>query len=81
MVKEQYKALQDHLRNLLTSLIQDCIDHNEVIVKDARKAAQLIYMMVDGAYFYLSLIDNKRNSTKNWFSSGSMPTSSWAFSG
>lgn len=60
VVKEQYKALQDHLRNLLTSLIQECIDHNEVIVKDARKAAQLIYMMVDGAYFYLSLIDNKK---------------------
>lgn len=60
VVKEQYKAMQDQLRNVLTALIQDCIDHGEVTVKDADKAAQLIYMMVDGAYFYLSLVDNKK---------------------
>jgi AcrR family transcriptional regulator len=60
VVKEQYKALQDQLRNILTALIQDCIDHDEVIVEDAHTAAQLIYMMVDGAYFYLSLINNKK---------------------
>lgn len=60
VVKEQYKALQDHLRSILTALIQDCIDHNEVIVEDAGNAAQLIYMMVDGAYFYLSLITDKQ---------------------
>lgn len=59
-IKEQYKALQDQLRNVLTALIQDCIDHDEVIVKDAHDAAQLIYMMVDGAYFYLSLINDKK---------------------
>lgn len=60
VVKEQYKALHDQLRGMLTALIQDCIDHDEVIVKDAHKSAQLIYMMVDGAYFYLSLISDKK---------------------
>ncbi|HTE23815.1 TetR family transcriptional regulator [Flavitalea sp.] len=60
VVKEQYKAMHDQLRSILTALIQDCIDHDEVIVKDSRKAAQLIYMMVDGAYFYLSLINDKK---------------------
>lgn len=60
VIKEQYKALQDQLRNILAALIQECIDNDEVIVKDANKAAQLIYMMVDGAYFYLSVVTEKK---------------------
>lgn len=58
-VKDQYKVMQDQLRAILTVLIQDCIDHGEVIVADATNAAQLIYMMVDGAYFYLSLVNDE----------------------
>ena len=54
-VKTMYKNLTDSLRERLTSLIDRCIAAQLIEDNDPRRTADLIFALVDGAYFYLSL--------------------------
>ncbi|WP_257670656.1 TetR family transcriptional regulator C-terminal domain-containing protein [Parapedobacter tibetensis] len=58
-VKLMYKALTDSLRERLTLLIQRCKQEKVLRVADPRRTADLIFALIDGAYFYLSLAANK----------------------
>lgn len=59
-VKEMYRNLTDSLRARLTSLIQRCIDMQLIEVDNPRLIADLIFALVDGAYFYLSVSANAK---------------------
>jgi AcrR family transcriptional regulator len=64
-IKRKYKALLDMLRKKLEELITNCANLNVVSTKDPRLAADLIFVLVDGAYYYLSLVeDNKEYEHK-----------------
>lgn len=54
-VKEMYRELTISLRVRLAELIQRCKDSELVAVDDPRLTADLIFALVDGAYFYLSV--------------------------
>ncbi|MBX2924792.1 MAG: TetR/AcrR family transcriptional regulator [Chitinophagaceae bacterium] len=58
-VKEKYKILLDTLRGNLKKLIQDGNKKGVLSVKDPELAADIIFVIVDGAYYYLSLVQNK----------------------
>lgn len=59
-VKAKYQRLTDTLRARLTSLIERCRTARLIEVDDPRWTADLIFVLVDGAYFYLSMApDNK----------------------
>lgn len=58
-VKEHYKNLHDGLRNLLTKALQEAKDHSVVDVADVEKTADLIFIFVEGAYYYLSMVTEK----------------------
>jgi AcrR family transcriptional regulator len=59
-IKEQYKGLLDNLRKTLEQLIIDCKDEKKIVVKDPALAADIIFVLVDGAYYYLSLTSDKK---------------------
>src|SRR5690606_30722975 len=59
-VKENYKVLLDTLRGNLRALIGECNQQGVLKVKDPAAVADTIFVMVDGAYYYLSLVSNKR---------------------
>lgn len=59
-VKESYKVLLDTLRGNLRVLIEECNQQGVLKVKDPAGVADTIFVMVDGAYYYLSLVGNKR---------------------
>lgn len=59
-VKENYKVLLDTLRNNLRDLIEECNQQGALEVKDPAGVADTIFVMVDGAYYYLSLVSNKQ---------------------
>jgi AcrR family transcriptional regulator len=59
-VKENYKVLLDTLRNNLRDLIVECNQQGALVVKDPARVADTIFVMVDGAYYYLSLVSNKQ---------------------
>lgn len=54
-VKGMYKNLTDSLRKRLAALIERCKAAQVIEVDDPRRTADLIFALVDGAYFYLSL--------------------------
>jgi AcrR family transcriptional regulator len=58
-VKEHYKNLHDGLRILLTEALQDAKAHGVIDVKDVEKTADLVFIFVEGAYYYLSMVSNK----------------------
>nr|WP_068892789.1 TetR family transcriptional regulator [Pedobacter panaciterrae] len=59
-IKAKYKTILDSLRFALTSMIERCTEKNFIKVEDPKTAADLIFVLVDGAYFYLSLENDKK---------------------
>lgn len=58
-IREKYKALLDSLRQTLAELIAQCKAEGALQVEDPDGAADLIFILVDGAYYYLSLVNDK----------------------
>ena len=58
-VKAHYKKLHDDLRILLTENLQEAKDHRVIAVDDVENTADLIFIFVEGAYYYLSMVGNR----------------------
>ncbi|WP_460672208.1 TetR/AcrR family transcriptional regulator [Larkinella ripae] len=58
-IQTRYKTLLDSLRQKLASLIQDGADSGALRTQDAYQTADMIFVLVDGAYYYLSLVKDK----------------------
>lgn len=58
-VKLKYKILLDTLRANLAEIIRECNQKGVLSVKDPVLAADIVFVIVDGAYYYLSLVTNK----------------------
>jgi len=54
-VKSKYKIILDSLRQGLTTIIEQCNEKGLTAIKEPQIAADFIFVLVDGAYFYLSL--------------------------
>ncbi len=63
-IKSKYKTILDSLRLALTGMIEQCNKKDLIKVEDPKNAADLIFVLVDGAYFYLSLENNKKIYTE-----------------
>lgn len=59
-IKDKYKVLLDTLRERLQQLIIDCNDMDILSVENPAHTADLIFVLVDGAYYYLSLVSDKK---------------------
>ncbi len=70
-IKAAYKDLHENLRLLLAKAIEEAKNNGEVEVENPKEAADLVFILVEGAYYYLSLYDNdeeyksKLNKYKN----------------
>lgn len=56
-IKAAYKDLHENLRFLLVEAIKEAKKNGEVHVENPGDAADLIYILVEGAYYYLSLYE------------------------
>lgn len=59
-IQEKYRAVLQALRSRLAILITRCNTNKEIKVSNAETTADLIFVLVDGAYYYLSLIRDKK---------------------
>jgi len=59
-IKVKYKVILDTLRQNLAAIIQECNAKGLTMIEDPKIVADLIFVLVDGAYFYLSLEDDKK---------------------
>jgi len=54
-IKSKYKVILDSLRQGLAAIIEQCNEKGLTTIKAPQTAADFIFVLVDGAYFYLSL--------------------------
>lgn len=59
-IRDMYKKLLDSLRTILSSHIELCRSEGLLNVDQSDATADNIFILVDGAYFYLSLVSDKR---------------------
>jgi hypothetical protein len=59
-IKEKYKKLLDTLRQNLEELIIECKQKGVLSVKDPALTADIIFVLVDGAYYYLCLVTDQK---------------------
>jgi AcrR family transcriptional regulator len=62
-IKIKYKTILDSLRLALSSMIEQCNAKQLTNIPDPKTAADLVFVLVDGAYFYLSLENDKKAYT------------------
>lgn len=65
VIQEKYRNVLNALREQLEILITTCKINKEIKVEDPATAADLIFVLVDGAYYYLSLISDKKEYKKH----------------
>lgn len=58
-IKEHYKNLHDHLRLLLTDALQAAQNGKAIEIDDIENTADIVFVFVEGAYYYLSLVSDK----------------------
>lgn len=58
-IMRKYKLLLDTLRKNLENLIVRCVEDGSLKVEDPAATADIIFILADGAYYYLSLTDDK----------------------
>ena len=58
-LKAHYKNLHDHLRQMLTYTLKDANENGVINIDDVEKTADLIFIFVEGAYYYLSMVSDK----------------------
>jgi AcrR family transcriptional regulator len=58
-LKAHYKNLHDHLRQMLTDTLSEAKANDVIEVEDVEETADLIFILVEGAYYYLSMVSDK----------------------
>jgi AcrR family transcriptional regulator len=58
-LKAHYKNLHDHLREMLTDTLRDANENGVIEIDDVEKTADLVFILVEGAYYYLSMVSDK----------------------
>ncbi|MDQ0638282.1 AcrR family transcriptional regulator [Pedobacter sp. W3I1] len=59
-IKLKYKHILDALRNGLALMIEQCNEQDITNVENPQVTADFIFVLVDGAYFYLSMESDKK---------------------
>ncbi len=59
-IKLKYKLILDALRNGLALMIEHCNEQHITDVENPQDTADFIFVLVDGAYFYLSMESDKK---------------------
>lgn len=59
-IKDKYLELHQLLRSWLSELIQQCLDDGYLNGIDAEKTSELIFVISDGAYYYLSMVEDEQ---------------------
>jgi AcrR family transcriptional regulator len=59
-LRAHYKNLHDHLRQMLTDTLKEAKQNDLIDVADVEKTADLIFIFIEGAYYYLSMVSDKQ---------------------
>lgn len=66
-IRTEFKNLHDYLRHLLSELIEEAKIDGYVDIDDSNSTSDLIFVIVEGAYYYLSLFEDNDIYTEKLF--------------
>jgi AcrR family transcriptional regulator len=58
-LKSHYKKIHDELRKMLANTLLEASSEKIIKIKDVEKTADTIFIMMEGAYYYLSMVSNR----------------------
>lgn len=58
-LKTHYKNIHDHLRQMLTDTLREAKRNKVIKINDVEKTADVIFILIEGAYYYLSMVTDK----------------------
>jgi AcrR family transcriptional regulator len=58
-LKAHYKNIHDHLRLMLTDTLHEAKNNKVIDIEDVQKTADVIFVLIEGAYYYLSMVSGK----------------------
>jgi len=64
IVRRKYHQLSNKLRERLTEFLQLCKDSGTIRIEDPAFTAELLFVLIDGAYFYLIQMEDKELYTE-----------------
>jgi len=59
-VRTAFKRLHDSLRMMLVEALQKAKQNGVIEISDERKSAEVIFALVEGAYYYLGMADSRK---------------------
>ena len=59
-IRRTFKILHDSLREWLIDAIKDAKENDIVHVENEVETAEVIFALIEGAYYYLGMVDNKK---------------------
>jgi AcrR family transcriptional regulator len=57
--KKQFKTLHDSLRKSFAQSLQESNQHYVTNISDINKTVEIVFNIIDGAYYYLGMVDDK----------------------
>jgi AcrR family transcriptional regulator len=63
-IKVHYKTLHDQLRRMLADALHEAKENGVISVKDVANTADMIFVLIEGAYYYLSLVTKQSDYNK-----------------
>ncbi len=58
-IRTKFRELHVVLRTLLANLLTDAKNKNIIAIDNIKETAELIYVLVEGAYYYCGIVDDK----------------------
>jgi AcrR family transcriptional regulator len=58
-IKDHFKQLHDKLHEWLADHLTEACRNNVISLKNPRQTANMIFVIIDGAYYYLGMLDNE----------------------
>lgn len=58
-IRKDFRALHDSLRNMLIEALRKAKKNGVITISNERQAAEIIFALVEGAYYYLGMVDSK----------------------
>jgi len=63
-IRSAFRNLHDSLRGLLTDALQKANKHGVISVRNEKETVEIIFALMEGAYYYLGMVDSKTDYTR-----------------
>lgn len=60
-IRAAFKDLHDSLRSLLADALHKARKHGVIRVKNEKEVTEVIFALIEGAYYYLGMVDSKND--------------------